>query len=270
MINDIALCICATTLFLVAFTKTSRKVVELQSLAEVIEDAEKRGITFLDEKFVTTNLYLLYGGVCLIAVLQVTVTSRFFMKGDFDVSSVRFFISDTIYLLQVILAIHYHNVEIVFPCCFKRLIRQAKFALKQKLGGSFDGILEDFEVTPAEVMECLPYYSKHTLEKQLKELRRIYSSIFFCYRETEKFMNPSFVLWWVTIVFSFTIKQVVLIKCLQYNVEFELPYILSIIRPYIFISTTTIYLVIVEVTTNVVSPCTTFYAKLDFYLSNNV
>lgn len=253
MINDIGLCFCATSLFLVGLVQASQKELELQSLAEIVDDAEKRGIIFLDSKFVKTNLHLLYAGICLITVLQVTVTTRFFMKGDFDISSVRFFVSDTIYLLQVILAIHYHNVEIVFPCCFKRLTKQIHFALKHRLNGCNDVINDDCEFTPDEEVECLAYSSKRSLEEQLKELRRIYSSIFYCYKETQKFMNPGFVLWWVTVVFSFTIKQIVLIKCIQYNVEFELPYVLSIIRPYIFISTTTIYLVIVEVTSNVVS-----------------
>lgn len=265
MINDIGLCMCATFLFIGGFLQTSQKKVELQSLAEVIEHAEKRGIVFLDSKFVKTNLHFLYGGIAFITILQITVTIRFFMQGDFDISSVRFFVSDTIYLLQVILAIHYHNIEIVFPCCFKRLSMQVKFALRQRLDNNYI-LIDDIPLTLAEERECLKYYLKQSLEKQLIELRRIYSSIFYCYKETEKFMNPSFVVWWVTIAFSFTIKQIVLIKCLQYNVEFGLPYVLSIIRPYIFISTTTIYLVIVEVTTNVVS----YYTALIHYLYLNL
>lgn len=253
MVNDILLCVVATLLFVIASIQVSAKLVELQCIAEVIEDAEKRGIIFLDSNFVKKNMTMFYGGVGFIATLETIVTIRFLMKGDFDLSSVRFYISDSIFFIQGFLAIHYHNVQIVYPCCFKRVFKQVKFALKQRLDVS-EEIVDDLEgLTTAEETECLVYSSKRTFEEQLKDLRRMYSSIVFCYKESENFMNPSHIIFMIGAFASFTIKQVVLIKCIEYQLEFDLQDILSLIRPYVFLSTTAIWTFLVEMTTNVVS-----------------
>lgn len=255
MVNDILLCVIATFLFVIAFILTPQKVVELQCMAEAVADAEKRGIIFLDEKFVKKNLNLLYIGAVFIGTLEVALTIRFLMQGKFDLPSVRFYVSDFLFFVQGFLAIHYHNVQVVFPSCFARLHKHVKFALTQRLDVS--EMIEDADsrLTPEEESECLVYSSGRTFDEQMKELRRIYSSLVLCYKETEKFMNPSYIFFTIGAFASFTIKQVVLIKCVEYHIEFGITFILAIIRPYVFLATTTIWLILVEVVADAVSYC---------------
>lgn len=114
MANDIVLCFCVAVMVFISFVMIPQKAIELQALAEIVHDAEKRGIVFLQGKFVKINTVLTYVGMVGVVVLEAATVARFVVEGNFDVPSVRTLISDTIYLLQGCLVVHYHNVLSLF------------------------------------------------------------------------------------------------------------------------------------------------------------
>lgn len=254
MTNDIVLCFCGAIMVFTSFLMIVQKAVELQGLAEIIHDAEKRGIVFLDQKFVRANTIMTYAGIVGVIILEAATITRFVLEGNFDIPAVRTLISDTMYLLQGTIVVHFHNVMSVFIHLWERVFMQIKYGLKKNFAEDEESI-DQFEcvIDQFEEKECHDYASDKTLGEQLKELHRMCSSIFISYTEVHNFMSPTFVIWWTTVTISVTIKHVIMVKCIQYQITFGMPFIIRTLKCYVDLTTTAIFFHLVERIANVVS-----------------
>lgn len=254
MANDIVLCSCAALMVFTSFLMIEQKETELQALAEIIHDAERRGMVFLDKKFVKANTIMTYAGIVGVIILEVATVIRFVIEGQYDIPSVRTLISDTMYLLQGTIVVHYHNITSVFIHMWERLFMQVRYCLKKNFDQNDENI-EQFEhaIDPLEEKECSLFASGKFLEDQMTELRRMYSSIYLSYTEVHNFMSPTFVIWWTTVTISVTIKHVIMVKCIQYQITYGLPFIIRTIKCYVDLTTTVIFFQLVEKIANVVS-----------------
>lgn len=132
-----------------------------------------------------------------------------------------------------------------------RIMRQTKYTLKKNLAEMTDS--SEYSIDKLEENECSDFAGDKTLNAQLRELRRIFSSVYLSYTEVHKFMSPTFVIWWSTVTVSVTIKHVILVKCIQYHITFGLPFIIRTLKCYVDLTTTTIFFQLVEKFANVVS-----------------
>lgn len=242
--NETLLSFCTSLMFITSLFKGSRKCRELQSLAEIIQEGETRGIIFIKSQFITVAKYATYISACTFLVVEAFSVMHFVIQDNYDLTTLKIFISDSILPLELSLSLHYVLLILLFQHMFNRVFLQIKFALT-KLTENCPEILS--------VPEFALYSRNNPLLHQLKELRRMYTSIFLNYAYTQDFMSPSVLVWWITLIISLTITNFLVVRCNQELQNFGILYIFRALKGYVDFVMMVMYLTLMESTTKVVS-----------------
>lgn len=263
--DDVLMNTCASSLYFISFLLISQKAVEMQSFAEIVHDGEQQGLVYLDAKFVKNNTYIMYVSIMSLVLMQAATMITFVLEGVFTRTRIRILFSDTIELLEGCLVLHYYNLMITFPRVFARLFLQAKYALKNRLDED-EEVIKTLECsfTPEEENDCQKFVSSGSLEQELRDLRRIYSSITLSYLQVEKYLSPTFLIWWLTMCFSVTIKAIICIKCIEFGIEFTFAYVMRMIKIAFDLVTVVVFFQLVETVATMVS-----YAIYSIHVTQN-
>lgn len=256
LVNETMLCLCTSLMFITSFIKGSKKCLELQSICEIIQDGERRGIIFFKPNFGKVAAYSAYASITAFFITQSLSVLHFLIQDDYDITTLKIFITDCVLPLELSLSLHYVLLILLFQHMFRRIFLQIKFALSKPLQynlGITSTSESDYTLSSAEEIICAEYSRRSTLVQQLTELRRIYSSIFFNYSFTQDFMSPSVLVWWVTLILSLTITNFLVIKCNQELKEFGILYVFRSLKGYVDFVMMIMYLTLMESTTKVVS-----------------
>lgn len=252
--NETMLCFCTSIMFLTSFIKGTKKCVELQSIWEIIQDGERRGVTFFKPNFSRVSAYATYVSISAFFVLEALSVMHFIIQDNYDLTTLKIFVTDCVLPLEFSLSLHYVLLIILFQHMFQRIFFQMKFVLNKPLQDNPQIISDpDSGLGIAEESICAAFSSEGDLLQQLAELRRMYTSIFLNYQYTQDFMSPSVLVWWISLIISLTITNFLVIKCSQELREFGVLYIFRALKGYVDFVMMVLYLTLMESTTRVVS-----------------
>lgn len=246
LVNECMLCLISYIFLVCDSLQSSVKARELQGLAEIIQCAAQRGIKVLSLKFVKISTWIVYITVLGVVVLELLSILNFIVRSNHDAEAWKTLIGDTSFLLGGSLCVHYVILVAVYIKVIKRVHLQIKLVLMNRLN-------KKYVIGAGADNKKATILSFFDTEKQLRELRRMHSSIFLNFLQTGKHLSPTALFWSIITTVIIASTNLFIIRCLQFGKECVDSYMLQAAKIYANLHTVLLLLLLIEYFGNMVS-----------------
>lgn len=233
VINESCIALLSGSLCIFAIYKVTEKAHDLRDLSDLIQNAEKQGLVLLDDLFAFKCWIFIWWAIISCCVLQVILTIRFVIVGDYSLHAVKTAISDIYIIMEATVGVHFLLMIIVFMQIFHKISIELKELLlkKKKLMKKHEYMIFEERV--------------YNFEHSVQWLRRLYCSSFTSFMKINNFMSQCFLIWWNGVVIISTATHYLVIKNLIEG-NWTNEYIAVIIKLYFGICSITVYLGFME------------------------
>lgn len=256
LFNEFTMFLCAVSMMYCTIIRIYEKVKELQGIAEVCKHAEANGLVLLDGKFVRKVNFFAYIVIWTFLAIQLLSVLYFFYH-SYTMVAFKNFLYNTIFLLEGTLVAHFNSFMMLYTHIFRKISRAILSVLKIRLMQCPNIIDAQFlniqELEGDVLITHTVSHSETNVEKQIQKLRKLHSSAFWTYKQLNNFMNPSFLMWCVSITSSTTVNIYLVIQCLIYQWDLDYMTKMKILKTYIDMVSIYVFFYLAEITATVVS-----------------
>lgn len=234
VINESCIALLSGTLCIFANYKVTERSNHLKDLGDLIEHVnETQNLVLLDDLFAFKCWIFTWWAILSCCGLQVILTIRFVLVGDYTFQAVKTAVCDIYIILEGTVGVHFLLMIIVFMQIFHKLSKELK---KLMLTKNVHERKHEYMVFDEE---------QYNFERSIKWLRKLYSSTFSSFKKVNNFMSQCFLFWWNGVVIISTVTHYLVIKSvIEGNWTNE--YIIIIIKLYFGIVSITVYLGFME------------------------
>lgn len=254
LFNELSIFFCAFIMLLGVILKITEKARELQGIVEISKRATTHGLVLIDDKFVRKVKLFAYPVILLFTTTQFFAMLYFWYENSYTASSLITLLYNTIFLMEGTLVVHFVPLLMLYPLVFKKLSAEIRSTLKIRLLLCENLSQERFlKLLEAEETILIKHTSQINMENKLQGLRNLYTSAFWNYKQHNKYINPTFLVWWLTITASTIVTVYLLIQCMIYERSLDFLTKLRILKVFVNMASVCIFFYLAEMTSNVVS-----------------